>query len=251
MRSAPTSGVPRFFVAEPLSAHASLVLEERAAHHAIRVLRLRESDAVVLFDGSGGEYSCRIEAISGRTVTVRTGEHDPVERESPLALTLVQGLSSSERMDYTVQKAVELGVTTIIAVVAEKSVSRLAGDRAEARAAHWRRIAIAACEQCGRNRVPEISVPQSFARWLSAAPRTGLRLLALPGAHASLASVLSGGAREITVAAGPEAGFSEREDRDLLGSGFQAVHLGPRVLRTETVAPAILAAMNALAGDWS
>ena len=252
MKPPPTYGTPRFFLSTPLQANARIALDPHAAHHAARVLRLREGDAVVLFDGTGGQYPGRIDALSGKAVSVLTGEFDPVERESPLSVTLVQGLSSADRMDYTMQKAVELGAAAVDTVVAEKSVVRLAGERAEARAGHWQRIAIAACEQCGRNRLPVIRAPLTLERWLAQPAAAGLRLLALPGAGTALADALAGHApsRPITVAVGPEAGFSERENTDLLRAGFLPVHLGPRVLRTETVAPALLAAINALCGDW-
>lgn len=251
MKTPPACAAPRFFVHTPLRPDADIALDEHASHHAARVLRLRENDALVLFDGTGGQYPGRIETIAGKSVTVRTGAFDPIERESPLTITLVQGLSSAERMDYSVQKAVELGAAAIVALVTEKSVVRLAGERADARAAHWRRIAVAACEQCGRNRIPQVGVAMPFARWLAAAPVDGLRLLALPDAPSSLAGALAARPQSVTVAVGPEAGFSPRENEDLLRAGFLPVHLGPRVLRTETVAPAMLAAINALAGDWN
>jgi 16S rRNA (uracil1498-N3)-methyltransferase len=238
---------PRLYVEGPLAAGARIELPERAARHAVQVLRLRVGEAVVVFDGRGGEYSARLAAAARRGVTLELGEHTPIERESPLAVTLVQGLSSGERMDLTVQKSVELGVRAIQPVAAERSLARLSGERADARHAHWQRVAIAACEQCGRNRVPQVLPLLPLARYT--APAGALKLLLAPDAADSLRATAAG-AREIVLAVGPEAGFDDAEARFLADAGFTRVRLGPRILRTETAAPAALAALNALAGDF-
>lgn len=243
-------GIPRLHVEAGLAPGAQFELPDAAAHHAAHVLRLREDEAVMLFDGSGGEWRARIATIARRSVRVHVEAHDPVERESPVAVTLVQALTAAERMDYTVQKAVELGVAAIETVVAEKSVARLAGERAGHRAAHWQRIAISACEQCGRNRIPAVQAPVSFAAWQRVRRTEPLKLLASPGATVALRDALAAPPAAMVVAVGPEAGFSEREEAAMDAAGFVRVHLGPRILRTETVAPAMLAAINALAGDW-
>jgi len=240
--------MPRLHVDAPLAAGTHLALPAAAAHHAVRALRLQIDDAVILFNGSGGEYAARIESIGRGGVAVRIESYSATERESPLAVTLLQGLSSGERMDLTVQKSVELGVHAIQPVAAEKSVVRLSGERAAARCEHWRRVAIAACEQCGRNRVPDILAPLPLARY--AAPPDALKLVLAPDAGTGLKQALSGKAAAIVLAVGPEAGFSEAEERLLAAAGFQPVALGPRILRTETAAPAALAALNALAGDF-
>lgn len=247
----PRYGTPRIHVSAAFSSGAQLDLPEAQSHHAARVLRLREGEELVLFDGRGGEWRARIAAIGKRSVRVALGEHVDIEREAPIALTLVQALSSAERMDYTVQKAVELGVASIETVVAEKSVTRLAGARAEARAAHWRRIAIAACEQSGRNRIPAVAAPVGFEAWRRTPRKEALRLLAAPGARTPLREALAARPASLAVAVGPEAGFSAAEESSLAAAGFAPVHLGPRILRTETVAPALFAAINALAGDWT
>jgi 16S rRNA (uracil1498-N3)-methyltransferase len=239
---------PRLYVAMPLAVGERITLPEAAAHHAAAVLRLREGEAVTLFNGRGGEYPGRIAALAKRSVAVEIESFAAVERESPLAVTLVQGLSSADRMDLTVQKSVELGVQAIQPVAAEKSVVRLAGERAEARSEHWRRVAIAACEQCGRNRIPEIRPLVALARY--AAPAEALKLILAPDAAAGLRQALDGEFSAIVLAVGPEAGFSEPEERALVASGFRPVSLGPRILRTETAAPAALAALNALRGDF-
>ena len=208
------------------------------------MLRLRAGDPVVLFDGRGGEYEARL-AMPGRgRVVAETGEHRALERESPLALTLVQAVSSGEKMDFTVQKAVELGVAAIHPVLSAKSVVRLDGERGAKKLTHWRRIAIAACEQCGRNRIPDIRDAVALDRYQ---PSAGSKILLSPSGSGRLANLPKG---PVVLAAGPEAGFSDAEEQWLQRAGFAPVRLGPRVLRTETAALAALAALNALAGDF-
>jgi len=218
-----------------------------AGRHASRALRLREGDAVVLFNGSGGEFEGRIARIGRADVEVEVLGFSPVERESPLAITLVQGISSGDRMDLTIQKAVELGVAAIRPVLAERSVVKLKGERGDSRREHWQRVAASACEQCGRNRVPEIATAATVSDYLP--PDVALKLLLAPGAPSGLRSILIDANRPVVLAAGPEAGFSPGEEAQLLAAGFVPVHLGPRVLRTETAGPAALAALNALYGD--
>ena len=236
--------VPRLFVDAELRPQAELALSADAAHHAARVLRLREGDAVVLFDGRGGEYAARL-AMPGRgRVVAATGERSDPERESPLEITLLQAVSSSDKMDFTIQKAVELGVAAIQPVFSEKSVVRLSGEREAKKLMHWQRIAIAACEQCGRNRIPEVREPLALERYVAAA---GVKILLSPSGSGKLAGLATS---PLILACGPEAGFSDAEEARLLRAGFTAVRLGPRVLRTETAALAALAALNALAGDF-
>lgn len=239
--------VPRFYVDEPLRAGGVLTLSEDAAHHAIRVLRLRDGDDITLFNGRGGEFAARIASIQRLRIAVDLLQHRAIEREPPLRLTLVQGVSSGERMDFTVRKAVELGVTEIHPVLAAASVARPKGERAAARHEHWQRIAIAACEQCGRNRIPKVLPLVALSDYR--AESAGLRLLLSPLSEASLSKIALEG-EAFTVAAGPEAGFSAAEEAALVDGGFLPVRLGPRVLRTETAALAALAALNALRGDF-
>jgi 16S rRNA (uracil1498-N3)-methyltransferase len=236
--------VPRLFVDAELQPQASLELPEAAAHHAVRVLRLREGESVVLFDGRGGEYDARISTPGRDRVLAETREFRGTERESPLAVTLVQAILTSDKMDFTIQKAVELGAVAIHPVFSAKSVVRLSGEREAKKLAHWRRIAIAACEQCGRNRIPEIREPVALDRYIAPA---GMKILLSPSGDGRLADLAKG---PLAVAAGPEAGFSGEEEKQLLRAGFAAVRLGPRILRTETAALAALAALNALAGDF-
>lgn len=240
----------RFFAEQPLAAGAVALLSEDTAHHAVRVLRLRAGESVTLFDGRGGEYSGRIAGIDRLRVSVEVLAHHALERESPLAVTLLQGVSSSEKMDFTVQKATELGVAVLQPVIAARSQGRIAGERADQKRAHWRRVVIAACEQCGRNRVPEVLAPLALVEYCRAPAAPGKRLLLSPGAQLALRAAAAGLEGTATLAAGPEGGFTSDEEAMLAAAGFVPVRLGPRVLRTETAAIAALAALNALAGDF-
>ena len=233
----------RLYVEIELKTGDKVALPAATAHHAARVLRLREGDAVTLFDGRGGEFEARLFMPGKDVVTAEIGAKRDIERESPLQVTLAQGISSGEKMDFTIQKAVELGVAAVQPLATEKSVVRLSDERAARRLAHWRRIAIAACEQCGRNRVPQVLAPLAVEHYRP----EGLKLLLSPAGEKRLGEVARS---PIALAAGPEAGFSEGEEAALLRSGFVPVRLGPRVLRTETAALAALAALNALAGDF-
>ena len=241
--------MPRFYISEPLVSAALYHLPTAAAHHAARVLRLTAGDGVVLFDGSGNEWSATIEHIDKRAVVVLVGAISSINRESPLSVTLVQGISSGERMDYTLQKAVELGVTLIQPVACARSVVKLAGERAGKRREHWQNLVVAACEQCGRNVVPEVAAVQTFAAWLAqpAAPRQGI--LFAPDAVSTLRDFAKPQA-DISLLAGPEGGFSPGEYQLALQAGFIPVRLGPRVLRTETAALAALSAIQMLWGDF-
>jgi 16S rRNA (uracil1498-N3)-methyltransferase len=245
-----TARVARFFADAPLRAGDRVVLPEDAAHHAVHVLRLRAGDEVALFDGRGGEYAGRIAEIERLRVSVDLLEHRALERESPLVLTLVQAVSSSDRMDFTVQKATELGMSVLQPVIAVRSVGRVGGERAEQKRAHWRRVTVAACEQCGRNRVPEVRPVLPLAEFCRAPAGAGVRLLLAPEAPLGLREVAARIAGAVAIAAGPEAGFTASEEALLAEAGFLPVRLGPRVLRTETAALAALAALNALAGDF-
>ena len=240
---------PRLYVEGPLQPGATLALTPRAAHHATDVLRLRAGEAAILFDGRGGEYEARILVAARARVEVELGARREVERESPLRVTLVQAVSSGERMDLTVQKAVELGVAAIQPVLTEKTVVKLDPARSAAKTGHWRRIVISACEQCGRNRLPEVFAVVPLAEYCRASP-SGTRLLLSPGAGRAMRAAATGIEGEVVLAAGPEAGFNAEEEALLIGARFEPVRLGPRVLRTETAALAALAALNALAGDY-
>ena len=241
--------MPRFYVPQPIASDALLALPENVAHHAAHVLRLRVGDAITLFNGDGGEYRATISAIGKREVTVAVAAHDPVERESPLDVTLVQAVSSGDRMDLTLQKAVELGVRRLVPVESERCVVRLKGERADKRMSHWQQVVISACEQCGRNRVPELHALVSLEAWLAAGPGAAQRWVLLPGAETPLRE-LPRPAGPVEILVGPEGGFTDAEAAAAQRAGYRPLRLGPRVLRTETAAPALLAAMQALWGDF-
>lgn len=239
---------PRFYLDQPLACGARFSLPPGPARHAARALRLAAGDAITLFDGRGGEYAARIERIQRDEVAVSVGAFTAVERESCLRIVLAQGISSGERMDYTFQKAVELGVAAIQPIAAKRSVVKLAGERSERRVAHWQAVVAAACEQCGRNRVPPVAAPLSLADWL-ATPRAGRLLFLSPSAATRLADLPAPTATDCLVA-GPEGGFEADELAALAAVDAISVRLGPRVLRTETAALAALAAMQTLWGDF-
>ncbi len=208
---------------------------------------------IVLFDGSGGEHDAIIAGVGRDGVAVQVGGWRAVEREASLAVHLAQGVSSGERMDYTLQKAVELGVAGIEPVVTERSVVRLDAERAERRRAHWERVCASACEQCGRDRVPPVQAPCTATDWFAALPARAamfpLRLLLSPDATHSLRD-LARPPGAILLLAGPEGGLTPQERANARQCGFHAVRLGPRILRTETAALAALAALHALWGDF-
>ena len=243
---------PRFYSPETLSAGACVALSENAARHAVRVLRLREGDALILFDGRGGEYPARIVRAGRDDVVAELLAWRDCECESPLAITLAQALQAGEKMDLTVQKAVELGVQRVVPVASQRSVVRLEGERARRRVEHWRAVAASACEQCGRNRIPEISALESLRQWL-ARPVDGdvLRLLLDPRSSNTLQTLTRpGGGQRVELLIGPEGGLAPEEEAMAVAAGFVGVRLGPRVLRTETAGLAALAAIQCLWGDF-
>jgi 16S rRNA (uracil1498-N3)-methyltransferase len=240
--------ISRFYL-PALPPHTTVVeLPPEAAHHAAKVLRLQAGDAIVLFDGTGGEYPAII-SQAGKRVTAELGPWRERECESPLDITLVQALSSGDKMDFTLQKAVELGISAIQPISSERSVVRLSGERAEKRVRHWQQIVVSACEQCGRNRVPEVAPILSLSDWLGKPATPGVRLTLAPDAPASLRELPRPNA-PITLLIGPEGGLAPGEIKAAASCGFSPVRLGPRVLRTETAALAALAAMQAVWGDF-
>lgn len=246
----PKSGA-RFHVPGPLSPGAETSLPPDTAHHAIRVLRLAVDDAVTLFDGSGGEYLGRVTAVARGQVRVLASIHRPVERESPVRVTLVQGISSSERMDYTVRKCVELGVARVVPVFTRRSVVKLGPERGARRRQHWQQLCVSACEQCGRNLVPLVEEPVDFDHWLAdLGPPSAQepRLTLAASAEMALKSLTAPAAALLLV--GPEGGLDRTELAMARSRGFQEARLGPRILRTETAAVAALAAIQALWGDF-
>jgi len=240
------SSVPRFFAPVQLSLGAEIDLPERVARHCA-VLRLRRGDSIVLFNGEGGEFSSELTRVSRGDARAHVISRQTPERESPLAIALAQCVSSGDRMDATLQKSTELGVSRIVPIASERSIVRLSSDRADRRVAHWRNVVIAACEQCGRNQVPEVGAIIGFDAFLGQAAADGLRLLLAPDADRDLKQLEPPG--KVTLLVGPEGGLAPEERQRAERSGFLPVRFGPRVLRTETAPLAAIAAMQALWGD--
>ncbi|WP_438395437.1 16S rRNA (uracil(1498)-N(3))-methyltransferase [Caballeronia sp. DA-9] len=245
--------MPRFFVTGPLVAGEIAQLPEDVVRH-IHVLRLQINDAITLFNGSGGEYIARLLEIGKRSATVQIDEFTERDAEPPYRVTLAQGVAGGDKMDWLIEKSVELGVASMIPLIAERGVVRLSGERATRRQTHWQALTRAACEQCGRNRVPNVTPPQDMDKWLIGLPPAQegeLRLLLSPRAELDFASLpATAPAAPVILAIGPEAGFSPAEEAAIVDAGFVALGLGPRVLRTETAGIAVLAALAARWGGW-
>ncbi|MBE0625748.1 MAG: 16S rRNA (uracil(1498)-N(3))-methyltransferase [Burkholderiales bacterium] len=237
----------RLYCDLPLSPGSEIALPEYAARHAVTVLRLQVGDTVHLFNGGGGEYRASLVAVNKREARVRLAGFLAAERESPVDITLALGISAGERMDYSLQKATELGVTAIQPLATERSVVKLAGERADKRLQHWQHVVIAACEQCGRNRVPAVAPVQKFYAYLAAPDRNKRLLLLSPGASTSLKRVAPAASAVLLI--GAEGGLAPAEYEAALAGGFEPVSLGPRILRTETAPVAALAVLQALWGD--
>ena len=243
----------RVHIDAPLTPDSALQLPPGAAQHLVRVLRLGVGAPLRLFNGRGGEHAAVIDGVHRDQVTVRVGAHDPVERESPLQVVLLQGLARGEKMDLVLQKATELGVAAIVPVQMARSTVRLDARQAEAKRRHWQSVVISACEQCGRNAIPEVSMPQAFGPSLSVA--AAHRLILAPDESAQgLAQWLGtagdlGPGQRIAMLVGPEGGFDATETSAAAAAGFLTCRLGPRVLRTETAGLAMLAILQSMAGD--
>lgn len=239
----------RIHVDQPLASGAELALPAQAGEHVARVLRLVAGDPLVLFNGDGADYAATIRSAGKREVLVQVLERQPVQRESPLRLTLAQGVARGEKMDLIVQKATELGATGIVPLLTERSEVRLDAERAAKRLAHWQSVAVSACEQSGRARIPRIAPIQPLAAWLGGLADDGaLRLALLPGAEKTIGALRFGAAGGVLVI-GPEGGLGEADTRALAQHGFLGLRLGPRILRTETAGLAALSALQACHGD--
>ena len=244
--------IPRLYCPAPLNAGAILELPEGAAHHARDVLRLGPDDEVTLLNGLGGEYRARLTLVSKKLVQAEVLSYNQRESEPPYPVSVAQSLATGDKMDWVIEKSVELGAAAIVPLAAARSVLRLDAGRAAKRAAHWQAIVRAACEQCGRNRVPEVAPVTELFAWLNLQRDVpGLKLMLSP-VHARKFSELPQPApgTPITLLIGPEAGLSDAEEAAAQAAGFVPVLLGPRVMRTETAALAALAAIHARWGDF-
>lgn len=239
--------IPRIYVPEPLHADGEIRIEGDKAHHLRNVLRLQSGDAAILFDGGGGEYEARVTAVERGAIALAVSARREARRESPLRLELAQAIARGDRMDFAVAKAVELGVNAIQPLFAARGKVKLDGARRQKKLDHWRRIAIGAAEQSGRECVSEVREPRPLTDWLpEAAP--GTRLMLDPDAKTPPADLPR--AESATLLIGPESGLSEEEAAAARDAGFTPIRLGPRILRTETAGPAALAVLQALWGDF-
>ena len=235
--------MPRIHCPDTLSAGVGLSLPAGAARH-VQVLRMQPGEGVTLFDGRGGQWQATITRMGRSEVQVEVGAHEPIEREAARAVWLAPGMPANERMDWLVEKATELGVASITPLLAERSVLKLKGERADKKRAHWQGVAVAAAEQCGRNRVPLLHAALDLSDWLSRPTAEGVRcMLSLAQGTRSL-SAAAAGAAPLVVLSGPEGGLSPAEEALALSSGFVPVTLGSRVLRAETAPLAVLAALS-------
>jgi len=242
--------MPRFYCPSPLPLSGSFDLPPDAAHHAARVLRLREGDPVQIFDGLGNERHGVIAELGGKRVTLGGITAVDCDRESPLKVLLAQALCSSEKMDWVIQKATELGVTEIQPIDTERSVARLSAERAAKRIEHWQQVAISACEQCGRNVLPQIYAPLDIMAWLQQMQEVAdTKFILLPEGATSLHAQTRPHGR-VALLIGAEGGFTQAESESALRCGFTPIRMGARVLRTETAAVAGLAALQTLWGDF-
>ncbi len=238
----------RLFISSPLAINQRLHLPSEVSHYAVHVLRLRVNDSFILFNGLGGEYQAKIITITKKIVEIQIDEFCNIEKESSLQLTLVQAISRPEHMDYALQKSVELGVHHIVPVLTERSPP-LDKNRLEKREQHWQKIIISACEQCGRNRLPTLSPIQSLIQWLAIDSSGENRIVLSPQSQLNLPQAINIPTQQITILVGAEGGLTAQEIQLANKAHYTAISLGPRILRTETAAIAILALCQGLWGD--
>ena len=238
----------RIYSEGPLTNGAVVSLSSAGAYHVSRVLRMRPGAPLIVFDGTGVDYPSEIVEVDGDNVSVQLRNQTPGTGESPLKITLVQGISRGERMDWTLQKATELGVVGVAPVLTARSVVRLDEKQAAKKQAHWRAIVVGACEQCGRSKVPSVSAPVQLRDYFANVRKDGMRLVLSPSAPASLAGIASLPSK-VDLLIGPEGGLDDDEISAAQKAGFMPVRLGPRVLRTETAGVVALTVLQALWGD--
>lgn len=239
--------ITRIYCEATLQAGLSIPLDEPASHHLSRVLRCKAGDSIILFNGDGAEFQATITAIDRKAVTVLVGEESHPTTESPLAIHLGIAVSKGDRFDWVLQKATELGVTAITPLITERTEFKLKGDRQEKKLRHWRQVVVSACEQCGRNKLPELAPPTALPAWLEATD-AALKLVL----HHRSARTLPGDSQYPSVAllVGPEGGLSDDEIALAESRQFASLLLGPRVMRTETAPLAAIAVLQSRWGDF-
>ena len=240
----------RFYCPDKLALGTIVKLPESAAIHAVRVLRMVEGDKAIIFNGDGFDYICALTSVKKNNVIAKVIDRVAVENESPLNITLLQGISSGDRMDYTIQKAVELGVNYIQPIATERSVVKLNQERAVKRLTHWQNVVHSACEQSGRAHVPQVAAPATLSHWLASNQQNNARRIVLNPIGAKRLAELEKPIDEIQLLIGAEGGLSPNEIDIASTNGFQSIILGPRVLRTETAALAAMASIHTIWGDF-
>ena len=241
--------MPRFYVDFALSPDSVVELPDNVVRH-LNVLRVKNTEEIVLFNGNGKSYPALPEVLEKRRASVRILREEATDNESPLNITLVQAVSAAERMDFTLQKSVELGVAEIRPIISERCVVRLSGERAEKRVARWQEIVVSACEQSGRNIVPKVLPLTTYAQALQQLPQETTKLLMSLNRAQKLSDVQPQSGKVVFMV-GPEGGWTEKEEQQAFDAGFQSVTLGKRVLRTETASLAAIATMQTLWGDFA
>jgi 16S rRNA (uracil1498-N3)-methyltransferase len=240
--------IPRIYSHQPLSGQSIVDLDENASRHLSKVLRMQAGRELILFDGHGGEYSAIISAVGKKVVSVELGDFSSIDRQSPLSIHLGIGISRGERFDHVLQKATELGVTTITPLFSERTEVKLSGPRLEKKQLHWQQILISSCEQCQRNRLPELSAPLNLDQWL---PKVDEQQRFVLHHRSDVTLSHEPAPNSVALAIGPEGGLSEFEIEASKKFGFQSLTLGPRVFRTETAPLTAISLMQYLWGDLS
>jgi 16S rRNA (uracil1498-N3)-methyltransferase len=238
--------IPRIFTSQPLASQATIVLDEKASHHLHKVLRMQEGRELTVFNGQGGEYPAVITTIQKKQLALQLGEHLAVERESPLHLELAIGISRGDRMDWVLQKATEMGVSKITPLFTARTEVHLSGERLAKKQQHWQQIITSACEQCQRNRLPELSAAQDLSSWLASCT-SELRFVLHHRDSQGLSKTLN--ADQVALLIGPEGGLTETEIEEAQAAGCAPLTLGPRVLRTETAPLVAISLVQFLWGD--
>ena len=239
--------IPRIYLPAPLQSGTTIEPDANSFSHSVRVLRLTEGAALTLFNGEGGEYAATLCDVEKKRANAALGEYSPRESESPLPIILGQCISRGEKMDFTIQKAVELGVTEIVPLFSERCGVKLDKERSDKRSSHWQSTIISACEQSGRNRLPRLHTPLTLGEWLGTL-EASCKLVLDPGASHSLPQ-LPRPTKNLALLIGPEGGLSDAEINHATRTGFTGIRLGPRILRTETAGLTVLSAIQLLWGD--
>ena len=240
--------VPRFYVPQPFAVGQEFTLPDTTFRHAVQVLRLSVGESLILFNGEGGEYLAQISNVSKRSASVQIDSFSAIDTESPVHLTLVQAVIKPDKMDFSLQKAVELGVNTIQPLITQRSVVRIGKEQVDKKLQHWEGIVVAACEQSGRTRMPTVQTPLTLERWLET-PFVGTRIILAPGDFPRINALPADLPAPIALLIGPEGGFTDAEVETCVQAGVMPVSLGPRILRAETASSAALALLQHRFGD--